>query len=223
MDPTRASLTSNYVVIQTNNGSTTSGTQIPLAAAEYNASNNTVILVPTRPLPSNTFYEVVANGAYAPTALTDLSGNVLDGGAGEGSNYSAFYGQGTKLVYHDSRNNQVTLNLSGGGIMGVFRSANGDATLVNLYGIVPHATKLSGNVAKLNKYGTGYTVIGAINGFGEFGYVNSTLTTPQFYVGSAPVSGTNIVASVPISTDVTTTHTVTPKKATPKGPKSHKK
>ena len=212
MDPTRASLLSNYLVFKSNNGSINSGTPVALASAVYNAFNDTVILTPTTPLPSNTFYEIVANGSYG-TALTDVSGNNLYGSSGPNSNYVAYYGQGTKLVYDDSRNNQVTLNLTGGGIMGIFRSVNGDASLINLYGIVPHATKLSGNVSKLNKFGTGYTVIGSINGFGQFGYVNSKLTTPQFYVGSAPVSGASIAAGV----------SVTAKKSTPKGPHSRKK
>ena len=136
-----------------------------------------------------------------------------------GSNYVAYYGQGTNLVYDDAQNNQVTLTISGGGIMGIYRQANGDATLVDLYGIVPHSTKLSGSVVKLGKNSSGTTYIGSINGFGQFGDVNSTLTTPEFYVGSAPVTASAAKVS---AESVSTTPTVKTSKATPKGPKNSK-
>ncbi len=184
--------------------------------------------MPAAPLPGNTFYEIVANGAYG-TALTDTSGNLLYGSSGPATNYVAFYGQGTKLTYDDSRGNAVTLNLTGGGNMGIFRSANGDASLVALYGIVPHVTKLSGSVQKLSKYASGSTYIGAITGLGAFGDVNSTLTTPQFYVGSAPVSASSVGAGVPVSltTSVSAESIPSPsvhtKKSTPKGPLSSKR
>jgi uncharacterized repeat protein (TIGR01451 family) len=221
MDPTRASLLSNYYVFLTSGGAVNQGTPVALAAAEYNPSNDTVILVPTVPLPSNRFYEVLANGSVG-TALTDVSGNLLYGSSGPNSNYVAYYGQGTNLTYQDAQDNSVNLQLSGGGIMGIYRGSNGDASLVNLYGIVPHSTKLSGSVKKLGKDASGHTYIGAINGFGQFGDVKSTLTTPQFYVGSAPISASSVGAGVPVpltvSAESVTSPTVTAKKATPKGP-----
>jgi uncharacterized repeat protein (TIGR01451 family) len=218
MDPTEASNVSNYSILLTGSGAVNVGTPVPLAAAVYNASNNTVILVPTAPLPSNRFFEVVANGSVG-NSLHDTSGNALFGSSGPATNYVAFYGQGTKLVYDDAQNNVVTLNLTGGGLMGIYRSANGDASQINLFGIVPHSTKLSGSVKKLNKNGSGHTFIGEINGFGQFGNVNSTLTTPQFFVGSAPVSASSVNVPLTVSTEpVKTTH-VTPKKSTPKPPK----
>lgn len=224
MNPATASLLSNYYVFLMNDGTLSSGTPVPLAQAIYNPVNETVTLVPTAPLPSNRFYGLVANGSYGSTALQDVSGNYLYGSSGPHSNYVAYYGQGTQLVYDDAQGNLVTLNLTGGGIMGLYRTSNGEASLLNLYGIVPHATKLSGSVKKLSKSGTGYTYIGSINGLGAFGDVNSTLTTPQFYVGSAPVSAASVGAGVPVSLTVsaesaTTTPAVTTKKATPKGPK----
>ena len=188
---------------------------VPLAAAQYNDFNHTVILVPTAPLPANHFYRIIANGDAA-NALMDTSGNLLSGDNGVGSNYDIVYGQGTKLTYNDSQRNVVTINLSGGGILGVYLTPAGDASLVTLYNIVPHSSKLTGSVKKLNKHGSGHTFIGAINGFGQFGNVRSTLTTPSFYVGSAPVSAASVpivvtVASVPVPT-------VSVKKVTPKGP-----
>ncbi len=222
MDPTRASLLSNYYVFLTSGGAVNVGTPVPLAAAEYNPANNTVTLVPTAPLPGNRFYEVLANGSVG-TALTDVSGNLLYGSSGPNTNYVAYYGQGTQLVYDDAQDNQVTLNLTGGGIMGIYRASNGDAELINLYGIVPHSTKLSGSVKKLSNSSSGHTYIGEINGFGQFGEVNSTLTTPGFFVGSAPVSAASVGAAVQVPLTVaaeSVTTTVT--KATPKGPKKAK-
>ena len=103
--------------------------------------------------------------------------------------------------------------------MSIFRGANGDALAVNLFGIVPHKSKLSGSVKKLNKFGSGHTTIGLISGFGEFGDVNSTLTTPAFFVGSAPVSVASLSDPNAVSALSLPTTTVTPKKKTPRGPR----
>ena len=215
MDPSRASLVSNYHIFLNGNPQT----PVALVAASYNASNDSVTLVPSAPLPSNHFYEVVANGSTG-AALIDISGNILYGSSGLGTNYVAYYGQGTNLTYDDAENNSVNIRLSGGGFLGIFRAANGDASVINLYGIVPHHSKLSGSVTKLNKKGTGHTTIGTINGFGRFGDVNSTLTTPAFYVGSAPVTAASVGvnASKKVSALSVATTPVTHKKTTPKGP-----
>ena len=210
MDPTRASLVSNYHVYLSNSDAGGVGqTAIPLAAANYNPTNHTVTLVPTAPLPGNQFYHLIVNGSYG-MALTDLSGNILYGSTGLGTNFDIYYGQGTSLRYDDSQGNLVTINLSGGGTMSIFRASNGDAAAVNLNGIVPHVSRLTGGVQKLSKNASGVTHIGIITGFGKFGDVYSTLTTPQFYVGSAPVSASSLgrtVSAASVSTK------------TPKGPK----
>ena len=44
-----------------------------------------------------------------------------------GSNYDVIFGQGTSLTYNDSRGNSVNLTITGGGTMGIFRGADGDA------------------------------------------------------------------------------------------------
>ena len=216
MDAARASLVSNYHLYQTNGGS--GQTPIPLASAVYDPASNSVKLIPAASLPSNRFYHVIANGSFGP-ALTDTSGNVLYGSSGPGTNYDVFYGQGTHLTYNDAQNNSVTINLSGGGTLAIFLGANGDAATINLLGIVPHKSKLTGTVKKLSSKGSGHTFIGTINGFGQFGNVNSTLTTPSFYVGSAPVSSASVNVSA-LSVPVTK---VVSHKKTPKGPHGHKK
>jgi uncharacterized repeat protein (TIGR01451 family) len=215
MDPATAGNVGNYHLFsQTAAGKLA---VVPLAAVQYNDFNHTVILVPFAPLPGNHFYRIIANG-NAAGALMDTSGNTLSGDSGVGSNYDIVYGQGTKLTYNDAQQNVVTLNLSGGGILGVYLTPTGEASLVTLYNTVPHSSKLTGSVKKLNKHGSGHTYIGAINGFGQFGNVRSTLTTPSFYVGSAPVSAFSVPVPVTVSAESLPVPTVTAKKATPKGP-----
>ncbi len=216
MDPGRASFVGNYHVFETNGSA-----QIPiaLAAANYDPTSFSVTLVPTSPLPSNRFYHIIANGSYG-LVLTDTSGNSLYGSAGVGSNYDVYYGQGTKLSYDDSQQNAVNINLTGGGTMSIFLASNGDAAAVNLYGIVPRKSKLTGGVKKLTKSASGETHIGEIVGFGQFGNVYSTLTTPPFYVTSDPVSVASVSATSVSALSIPNTSTVTTivKKKTPKGP-----
>jgi hypothetical protein len=215
MDPTRASLLSNYHVYLSGSGS--SQTPVTLVAANYDPSTHSVTLVSSGPLPSNRFYHVVVNGSFG-LALTDTSGNILAGSNGVGTNYEAFYGQGNNLTYTDSQNNSVNIKLTGGGTMAIFRAANGDATEINLLSIVPRRSTLTGSVKKLNKKGTGHTSIGAINGFGQFGNVKSFLTTPSFYVGSAPVTAASVSVPNQDHAPLVTTAPVIHKKKTPKGP-----
>ncbi len=221
MDPARASMVSNYYIFETNGSS--KQTPVPLAAALYDPFNNSVTLVPTRSLPNNHFYHIIANGTYG-LALTDTSGNILSGSTGPNSNYDVYYGQGTNLTYVDAHHNSVNIKLTGGGTMGIYLGSNGNATSITLYGIVPRKSKLSGSVKKLTKNATGHTNIGQIIGLGKFGDVYSTLTTPSFYVAYAPVSTSSVsAASLNISalSDLTTSVVTTTKK-TPKGPSSLK-
>jgi uncharacterized repeat protein (TIGR01451 family) len=214
---------SNYKVysVATNGAET----PVPIVGVQYNLASNAVTLVPPAPIPGNHFYRIILNGSTGD-ALTDISGNRLAGSTGAGTNYNVVYGQGTTLTYDDALNNSVSIKISNGGNIGIFLNPNGNAEAVNLYGIIPGKTKLTGSVKKLSKHASGYTEIGFINGFGQFGDVYSTLTTPSFYVGSAPVgisslsaaSDNNTVNALSISTS-TVSKTITSKSKTPKGPK----
>ena len=217
MDVARASIVGNYHVFLSGSGNSES--PVALVAANYDPATRSVTLVPSASLPSNRFYHVVVNGSSG-LPLTDTSGNVLSGSSGPRTNYEAYYGQGTNLTYIDAHDNSVNIQLTGGGTLAIFRSASGDATVVNLLAIVPHRSKLFGSVKKLNSKGTGHTFIGTINGFGQFGNVNSSLTTPAFYVGSAPVTAAKASVSVPgrVSAQSATTAHVALKKKTPGGP-----
>ncbi len=211
MNPARASDVSNYHVFLSNsdaNGGPNS--TVTLAAAAYNPANDTVTLIPTSVLPGNRFYHVIVNGSFG-NALTDLSGNVLFGSSGLNSNYDVYYGRGGSLRYVDSGQNLVTISLAGPGYLEIVRGTNGDAATVALRGTVAGQTSLSGGVKKLTRAATGHTTIGELLGLGAFGSVRSNLTTPGFYVISAPLTSpatTVSAASVPISGT----------RKTPKGP-----
>jgi uncharacterized repeat protein (TIGR01451 family) len=210
---------SNYHIFTVTNGVQT---PVKIVGVEYNTTTFAVTIIPASPLASNKFYRVVLNGSVGDV-LTDASGNTLYGSSGQGSNYDVIYGQGTNLTYDDAHGNKVNIKISGGGTLGIYLAANGEANAVNIYGVVPYKTKLSGSVTKLSKKGTGYTTIGTINGFGQFGDVYSSLTTPSFYVASDPVAIASVnakstVSAASVSTS-TVPKTVTSKSKTPKGPK----
>jgi uncharacterized repeat protein (TIGR01451 family) len=221
MDQTRASNASNYHLFLTNGS--TSQSPIQIVSATYNPATDSVTLVPSGSLPNNRFYRVVVNGSFG-AALTDVAGNVLFGSSGPNTNYDVTYGQGTNLTYTDSHNNSVNLKLSGGGIMQIYRLSDGDASNVNLLGIVPHKSKITGSVKKLKKTSSGHTSIGSITGFGEFGNVFSSLKTPAFYVGFAPVTTAGINAPEVVTAQaIPVTHVTVIAKKVPKGPKlTHK-
>lgn len=217
LDPARASLASNYQVFLSNRDSGGRGeTPIPLSAAFYNPANNTVTLIPPSPLPGNRFYHVIVNGSFGQ-AITSASGIPLAGGAGPNSNYDVFFGQGTSLRYADSHQNAVTIDLKGGGLLRIFRAANGDASVIDLVGINPGKSKLSGSVKKLTRRASGQTTIGAINGFGRFGQVKSSLTTPSFFVVSAPVQAAAIGSTDPLRAASIVGPGVTVGRKTPRG------
>ncbi len=218
MDPTRASLTSNYHVFLSNRDNGGKGdSAVPLAAALYSPITNSVTLIPTKSLPANRFYHVVANGSFGE-ALTDASGNVLFGNTGPGTNYDVFYGQGNSLRYLDSQGNSVSLSLTGGGILSIFRGSNGDAAAVNLTGVVPHKSHLTGTVQKVAKKASGRTSIGALNGLGQFGDVISNVKTPDFYVSSAPVAFAGLTGPTTVTAASISVPSVTATKKTPRGP-----
>ena len=221
MDQARASDVSNYHLFLTNGSNGQS--PITIVAAIYDPSTDSVTLVPAGSLPNNRFYRVVVNGSFG-AALTDVAGNILSGSSGPNTNYDVTYGQGTNLTFTDSHNNSVNLKLAGGGIMQIYRASNGDASTVNLIGIVPHKSKITGSVKRLKKSSSGHTTIGSITGFGQFGNVFSSLKTPAFYVGFAPVTTASVNGPEVVTAQaVPVTHVTVVAKKLPKGPKlTHK-
>jgi Calx-beta domain len=182
LDPTYASDPSNYQIVNL-----ASGSAVPIASVSYNAASDSVTVVPASPLPSGQYdqIEVVGNGA---TAVRDLAGNLLDGsGSGlAGSNYVASFAQGTRLQYVDNLGNRVTLQLKGAGYLEQVRDASGEGILLDIVGMVPHRTTLSGTIKAPGKHKKGQTELGTITGLGQFGDVSVRLKTPPFRVNQFP-------------------------------------
>ncbi len=182
LDPNYASDPSNYQIVNLALGSA-----VPIASVSYNATTDTVTVVPAAPLPSGQYdrIEVVGSGA---AAVRDLAGNLLDGsGFGiAGSNYVATFAQGTRLQYVDNRGNRVTLQLKGAGYLEQVRDASGEGILLDVVGMVPHRTTLSGNIKAPGRHKKGQTDLGTITGLGQFGDVHVLLKTPPFRVTQFP-------------------------------------
>ena len=181
LDPTYASYSANYQIVNL-----AGGWAVPIASISYNAGTDAVTLVPASPLPSGQYdqIEVVGTGA---AAIRDRAGNLLDGnGSGTpGSNYVASFAQGTRLQYVDNIGNHVTLQLKGAGYLEQVRNASGEGVLLDIVGMVPHRTTLSGNV-KGPRRQKGQTDLGTIAGLGQFGDVRVLLKTPPFRVRQFP-------------------------------------
>jgi hypothetical protein len=119
-----------------------------LSSAVYNPATMSVTLAPTSPLPYNTFFRIVVDPLTDPIlgrGITDLSGNLLSGRSNgvAGGSFVMTFGAGSQLTYTDSLGKTVYLSLSGGGMIQMFRAANGDVQNATLIGTVPHKSVLS--------------------------------------------------------------------------------
>jgi hypothetical protein len=98
------------------------------------------------------------------------------------------------LTYTDGGNNSVTLQLTGGGQMELFRGPDGEARLLRLEGVNPGRSTLSGSVSRPRAGGTGVTFIPRIVGLNG---VNNQLQTPPFFIGSATAAAVDQALSSP--------------------------
>ena len=94
--------------------------------ASYNASTNSVTLVPSSPLPDGHYYQIEAIG-QGPNAIRDIAGNLLAGARTgvAGTNYISS-SPGNKLQYVDNAGKQVTLKLNGPGFLEQIRDSTGE-------------------------------------------------------------------------------------------------
>jgi len=182
LNPTFAANLLNYSLIDLGAGNRA----ISLYAPVYNATNDTVTLVPTAPLADNQFYQIQILG-NGPTAIRDLAGNLLDGAenGSAGTNYVASFAQGNKLQYVDNAGNQVTLKLTGPGYLDQIRDSTGEGESLTIMGGVAKRTTLSGSIKK-SKGKSGRTNLGVIQGLGSFGAIRVNLPSPPFYVRQFP-------------------------------------
>ena len=139
---------------------------IPLSAAQYNPATFTVTVIPSTPLPLNRFERITINGLANPLlgrGLTNTSGVLLSGLSNgvPGNPFVATFGLGSSLTYADSTGKIVSLSLTGGGLIEMFRTPVGDAQTVILEGAVPHKSVLT---LQANKAGGRTTYMPPIQG-----------------------------------------------------------
>lgn len=178
LDPNRATQLSNYGYYVYSAGS---GSSIPLRSAIYNSTSRTVRLVPSTPLPLNAFYQITIDGHTSPflnNGLTDTYGNLLAGSGGTvATPFVATFGVGTSLVYADGAGNTVTLKLSRGGLMEMFRSPSGAVEQLQLVGVAPGKTTLTGSLSR-GPGGSGRSLLPPITGATG---VRIKLKSPPFF------------------------------------------
>jgi hypothetical protein len=153
LDPTRARDLGNYGYFAISAGpdgqfGTSDDRSIPLAGVQFSAPVTAVTVIPSSPLPLSGFYRIVLDGLSSPLlnrGLADISGNLLSGkGNGvAGSAYVATFGASNQLTYTDSLGKRVSLSLSRGGLIEMFRAPSGDVQSVSLLGTVPRKSVLT--------------------------------------------------------------------------------
>ena len=163
LDPATAGSAANYTLfIPNRNGR--GETAVPIQSATFDPSNNTVTVATARTLPLNTFIRVVVNGASS-SGVSDIYGNRLRGtDASNGQDFSASFARGSNLRYFDHDGNLVTLAMSQGGLMDLYRSADGEGQVLRLIGNGPRRTVLSGNVRRGSIGSDGVTTFQSIDG-----------------------------------------------------------
>ena len=77
------------------------------------------------------------------------------------------------------------MRLKGAGYLEQVRDASGEGVLLDIVGMVPHRTTLTGTI-KVRKKSSGQTALGTISGLGQFGDVRVRLKTPPFLVKQLP-------------------------------------
>jgi uncharacterized repeat protein (TIGR01451 family) len=212
--PSTATDPANYAIFSTS-GNGIGDIPIPIGPVLYDASTFQVTLRPSVSLGQNVFYRVVINGSTA-TGLQNEFGTLLDGAGVRGTDFIGSSAIGTRISYIDSVGNLVSLRLTGGGSLTVNRAANGDASLLQLNGLVGRARQtLSGSVRRSGPASTGVTRIASLVGIGAFGDVFVRMTTPPFYVTTITGFRAKSVKGL-LPKDAKTK--VTPKAAVPAGP-----
>jgi hypothetical protein len=192
LDPTRAADLGNYGYYVISAGPDgTFGTPddgfTPLAAARYDAATSSVALFPAAPLPFNRFEQITIDALANPIlgrGLANRSGVVLSGLSNgiAGSPFVATFDAGTQLAYADSQGKHVSLSLSGGGIIEMFRAPGGDPVTVTLAGTIPHKSVLT---LHADNAGGRYTYLPRIQG--ALG-VRLRYRTPPFVFRSTPMA-----------------------------------
>ena len=161
---------------------------VAMSVALYQSSSLIVALTPAQPLPANRFFHLGINGG-TPGGVEYLGHTMLAGdGSTAGTSYIAMLARGTSLKYSTPSGDQVSLKITGGGIIDDLLSGSGQGITLSVVGEVPHRTVLSGSLRKV-RGGTGKAYLGStIWGLGKFGDVRVKMFSPPFQIGQYPFS-----------------------------------
>jgi len=139
---------------------------IRIAAVQYNPGTTSVTVIPSSPVPMGVFARITIDALASPLlnrGLTDTSGNLLSGQANgvAGSPFIATFAAGTQLAYSDNNGKAVSLSMTGGGLIEIFRSPAGNPQSVSLVGAVPRRSVLT---LTAGRGGPAYTIMPPIRG-----------------------------------------------------------
>ena len=171
LNPTTAALASNYTLTPVNGGAAVTVTQ-----AVYNASTGAILLFPSSPLAAGKIYQLQVSDA-----LTDLAGNALNSslvGPVAGSNFVLRIARAKTLVYTDYYGSNLTLKVTGPGVIDLNQASTGQVERLQVVGPVAKETTITGTVVGKTRR----TTIGSVLGLRQFGTVLTHLPTPPFFV-----------------------------------------
>ena len=125
-----------------------------------------------------------------------MGGNRLAGnGSTAATDYTVMLARGTSMHYYTPSGDQVSLKITGGGIIDDLLSGSGQGIKLSVVDEVPHHTVLSGSLKK-SRTGTGKAYLGyTLYGLGQFGDVRVRMYSPPFLITHYPFAPVATVAS----------------------------
>jgi hypothetical protein len=151
--------------------------KVQFTSATYDDPTRTVTLTPLRPFNAVTWFRILRVFGTGANAVTDPSGNPLNGGSNTYVHWFPHIGK--VFTYRDADNDLVTLRLKGPGQMFVFLQTNSEhAPTVFINGGTARST-LTGNVIQA-QVGDGVAIIPEVQGVGAI--QNTLSANPMFDV-----------------------------------------
>jgi hypothetical protein len=145
--------------------------KVQFTSATYDDPTRTVTLAPLRPFNAVTWFRILRVYGAGANAVTDASGNPLNGGS---NTYVHWFPHiGNTFTYRDADNDLVTLRLKGRGQMFVFLQTNSDHAPTVFINGGNARSLLTGRVIQAQT-GDGVAIIPEVQGVGT---VQTDLTT----------------------------------------------
>lgn len=153
---------------------------VTIRSVLYTPASHSVTITPTKALKLNQFFQITVDGT---NRVTDVAGNHLDGDEDgtPGGNFVRTFGLGQKLSYTDGDGDTVSLRLTGGGLMELIRSSNGEGDALRLFGRHAATSVLSGSLRAAASGSDRVTHLQSITGVTG---VANRLTNPPFITGN---------------------------------------